>query len=157
MQAFTITNKTAERDHNGRPTGRTSYSVTGSNGATYEAYAPHGGLPWEVATLAKRADGGRAWRWAKDVTTGVASLIVAHIESSFLPSVQPVTAETFTETNALICFRACAAPRGMLTRTELAGDRARIVREIEKEARKPWADPAYVEALKKQIAFIDNN
>lgn len=109
MKTFTITNKTAERDHNGRPTGRTSYSVTGSNGATYEAYAPHGGLPWEVATLAKRADGGRAWRWAKDVTKGVASLIVAHIESSILPSVQPVNVETFTETNAMVCFRACAA------------------------------------------------
>lgn len=109
MKTFTITNKTAERDHNGRPTGRTAYSVTGSNGATYEAYAPHGGFPWEVATLAKRAGGGRAWRWAKDVTKGVASLIVAHIESSILPSVQPVNAETFTETNAMVCFRACAA------------------------------------------------
>lgn len=56
--------------------GRAVYSLEGDNGTSYVAYAPRGGLGWEVATLVKLAKGGRAWRWAKNLDSGIAAQVI---------------------------------------------------------------------------------
>lgn len=43
----------------------------------YQAHAPHGGHGWQVVTICASSGDGRAWRWAKDLTKGIAAEVLA--------------------------------------------------------------------------------
>lgn len=74
---YTLQTSDAARNCHGYETGRRIYSIQSDKGMLYEVYSEGNGCPWEVATLAKRADGGRAWRWAKDTSKGIAADVIA--------------------------------------------------------------------------------
>lgn len=59
-----------------RTTSRYVCELTASNGKDYEVHSACGSLPWELATLAKTKHG-RAWRWHKDLTKGLAAEVLA--------------------------------------------------------------------------------
>lgn len=102
-----------------------TYDVQSVKGVQYEVRNVQFGTArlWEVATLIRRPDGGRAWRWAKDVSTGYAAAVVqacvTHDErvqqetakalaQMSVVKAQPINAETFPHDNAFACFLACA-------------------------------------------------
>lgn len=47
----------------------------------YQARAPHGGFGWEVVSIATSKGGGRAWRWAKNLTKGVVADVLAQAQA----------------------------------------------------------------------------
>lgn len=123
---YSVTGSATEKD------GRKVYSVTRNDGALYEVHSAHKGLPCEVVTLVKRADGGRNWRWASDITKGVPSAVVACVEAfinhvaqetakvlAVMPiksetvSPVPVNVQTWDQLSMIGCFLACARMLGV--------------------------------------------
>jgi len=127
MVHYTVTAKIIERDARGYPTGGIAYSLTSNTGKAYEVHTPHGGHDWQVAILAKRADGGRAWRWFKGVEKGIARALVDAVQAH-QEKVQQETAKAIAQMivvtpssmfadqknadQVLACFLTCAVRMG---------------------------------------------